>query len=98
MTDRKIKAAENFMRFTKLDESPVFADFGISVGRTDWEVLNHPQISTREWLLGELLKFIMTGSTELDFDVLNQISGDDRGAFIWALAYKHKISVSTEQE
>ena len=98
MTDTKIRAAESFMRYTKLDESPVFANFGISVGRTDWEVLNHPTITTREWLLGELLKFIVTGSTELDFDVLNQISEHDRGAFIWALAYKYKISVLTEQE
>jgi hypothetical protein len=98
MTDRKIKAASSFMRFTKLDESPVYANFEVAVGKTDWEVLNHPNITTREWLLGELLKFLLSGKTELDFDIFSNLSEDDRTAFIWALAFKYEVSVSTDQE
>lgn len=90
MSDKKLHAAEMLIRHTFMKEHPSFFTTDCEINRIDWEMINDGEYTKQEWVLVQVLKFILDDYCEIELPDLLTLNDDDLQAVMLSLSERFK--------
>ena len=88
--DNKFHAAQMLIRHTFMNEHPAFNTTDCEVNQIDWEKINDGDYTKQEWILVQVLKFLLDDYCEIELPDLLALNDDDLQAVILSLSERFK--------
>lgn len=91
MTDKKIHSADILMKMTWMRDHPAFRTTDCEINQIDWAMIDSYEFSYQEGVMIEVLRFLLTGSSNAQLEDLLALNDTDLYAVILALGERFKI-------
>ena len=90
MSDKKLHAAEMLIRHTFMKEHPAFFTTDCEINRIDWDMINDGEYTKQEFILVQVLKFLLNDYCEIELPDLLTLNDDDLQAVMLSLSERFK--------
>lgn len=89
MISEQLEAAEMLVRYSSLSELPALKNAEILINQVDWEKIEKSELSKQEWVLVEILRFILLKQSSARITDLLLLSDTDLHAVFLAINPKY---------
>lgn len=89
MKSEQLEAAEMLVRYSSLSNLPALKNSEIIINQIDWEKIEQSELSKQEWVLVEILRFILLRQSSARIADLLLLSDLDLHAVLLALNPKY---------
>jgi hypothetical protein len=92
MKDKKLHAAQILMRHTFMNAHEAFRTTDCEINQIDWDKILDAEYSKEEWILVQILEFLLEDTCELDLQDLLTLNEDDLQAVMLSLSERFKAT------
>lgn len=86
---KKLEAAEILVRYSQLNNLPALQTSEISINQIDWESISASELTKQEYVLVEILRFILLDQSAASIKDLMSLNDVDLHAVLLALKTKY---------
>lgn len=79
-------------RYTFIGEHPHFAHCDFELGKINWEYIDAQEWSPTQLIIIEVLRFLVTGSANVQLEDLNYLTEVERHAVVMALNERYNMA------
>lgn len=87
MNHIQTQATHLFLKYTGLENHEALNSSNIDLGQIDFEQIAQAEVTEREYILFEIVRFLVTGESVMLLQDINKLSKTDLSAFIYALLH-----------
>jgi len=88
--DKRLHAAEMLIRHTFMNRHESFKTTDCEINQIDWERINDGEYTKQEWILVQVLKFLLDDYCEIELPDLLTLNDDDLQAVMLSLSERFK--------
>ena len=92
MRDKKLHAAQILMRHTFMNSHEAFRTTDCEINQIDWDKILDAEYSKEEWILVQILEFLLEDTCELDLQDLLTLNENDLQAVMLSLGERFKTT------
>lgn len=86
----KFQAIHLFLKYTGLEDHEALKTSNIDLGQIDFDQIANNEVTQREYLLFEIVRYLATGQSTMLLQDISKLSHDDLTAFTYALLHLTK--------
>jgi hypothetical protein len=94
--DKKRHSAQILIRHTFMNTHDAFKTTDCEIGQIDWDTILQAEYTREEFILVNVLEFLLENDTDLQLTELLQLNEDDRQAVILALNERFRLTALEE--
>lgn len=89
MNTSQLEAAEILVRYSSLSELPALKKSEISINQVNWEEIEKSELTKQEWVLIEILRFLLLKESSARIVDLLSLSDNDLHAVLLSISPKN---------
>lgn len=86
MNPKNAHAISLFLKYTNLEEHEALKTSNIDLGQYDFDRISQTEVTEREWILFEIVRFLATNDSLVLLQDLTKLDKTDLSAFVYALS------------